>query len=118
MVTVDQLTEAALKRDNFTLRKLVQDFLREAKPLRDYPRPHTDDPVAMAIAAGLLELLALRVRQQPPVWTSEVGPSPKPIFLITAAESMKRLRKLCETESPEPLRRRLLYAPPNFLEFV
>ena len=118
MVTVDQLTDAALKLDNLTLRSLAQDFLNEAKPIRNYPRPLTDDPTALAVAAGLLELLALRLRQQPPQWTSEIGPSPQPMFLIKAAESMKRLRQLCETESPEPLRRRRLYAPPNFLEFV
>ena len=29
-----------------------------------------------------------------------------------------RLRALCEAESPEPLRKRFLYAPPNFLEFA
>jgi hypothetical protein len=43
---------------------------------------------------------------------------PEPIFLLEAAARMKRLRALCETQSPEPLRKRGFYAPPNFLEFV
>ena len=118
MVTIDQLTEAALQRDNFALRSLVQDFLGEARPLNQHPRPLTDDPIALAIAAGLLELIGLRLHQQPPMWTNEIGASPTPFFLINAATTMKRLRQLCETESPEPLRRRRLYAPPTFLEFV
>ena len=32
-----------------------------------------------------------------------------------AAETMPRLRRACETEGPEPLRRRRLLAPPEFL---
>jgi hypothetical protein len=31
---------------------------------------------------------------------------------------MKRLRTLCETQSPEPLRRQNLYTPPDFLKFT
>ena len=38
--------------------------------------------------------------------------------LLESATTLKRLRILCETESPLPLRRRGLYAPPNFLEFA
>jgi hypothetical protein len=34
------------------------------------------------------------------------------------AETMKRLRTLCETQAPEPMRKRRLYAPPIFLEFA
>jgi hypothetical protein len=37
------------------------------------------------------------------------------VFLVRAAESMPRLRRLCEEQSPEPLRRRRLLAPPDFL---
>jgi hypothetical protein len=31
---------------------------------------------------------------------------------------MKRLREVWVTESPEPLRKRGFYAPPNLLEFA
>ena len=70
------------------------------------------------MTAALLELFASRMKQEAPSWTAEVGPLSEPIFLLKAAETMKRLRQLCEAEAPEPLRKRGLYAPPNYLEFV
>ena len=57
-------------------------------------------------------------KQTPPSWTKEIGALQEPFYLLQSAEKMKRLRLLCETQSPEPMRRRHLYAPPNFLEFA
>jgi hypothetical protein len=65
-----------------------------------------------------VELLALRSGQKPPQWTKDVGALPEPFYLLKAAANMKRLRALCETQAPEPLRKRGFYAPPNFLEFA
>jgi hypothetical protein len=47
-----------------------------------------------------------------------IGPVPEPVFLLESATRMKRLRILCETEAPEPLRKRGLFAPPDFLTFA
>ncbi len=118
MVTIEQLAEAALIGESLQLRSLTQDLLRENPSLSQYPKPQTNDLHILAAAASLLELLALRLRQAPPQWTKDVGALPEPIYLLKAAASMKRLRELCETEAPEPLRKRGFYAPPNFLEFV
>jgi len=92
--------------------------LRENPNLSEYPKPQTNDSRILAAAASLLELLALRLGQTPPQWTKDVGALPEPIYLLKAAASMKRLRELCETQAPEPLRKRGFYAPPNFLEFA
>ena len=118
MVAIEQLAEAALKGDGLLLRSLVQDLLRDKPQLSEYPPPKTDDARLLAAAASLVELLAQRLYQPPPSWTKTVGALPEPIFLVKAAATMKRLRVLCETESPEPLRKRGFYAPPNFLEFA
>ena len=118
MVTIEQLADAALKGDTLLLRSLTQDLLRERPQLGNYPRPQTDDPRLLAAAASLIELFALRLHQPAPSWTKEVGALPEPIFLVKAAATMKRLRVLCETQAPEPLRKRGFYAPPNFLEFA
>ncbi len=118
MVTLEQLAEAALNRDNLRLRSLAQDWLAQHPRLADVPRPRTSDPRLLSAAASLVELFAQRRRQDPPAWTREVGPLPEPFFLLESAASMKRLRALCETQAPEPLRKRRLYAPPNFLEFA
>jgi len=118
MVSLENVAAAALRRDNLSLRSLVQDFLRDHPRLQTVPRPQTEDQEILGIAAGLLELMAQRTGQAAPDWTRDIGAMPKPFILLEAALRMKRLRALCEAESPEPLRKRGLYAPPNFLTFA
>lgn len=118
MVTLEQLAEAALNKESLLLRSLTQDLLRENPNLTEFPKPKTTDSRILAAAASLVELLAMRLRQKPPSWTKDVGPSPEPVYLLKAAETMKHLRALCELAAPEPLRKRGFYAPPNFLEFA
>jgi hypothetical protein len=116
VVKIEQLAKAAIKQDALLLRSLTQDLLREHPTLKDFPRPSAVDFKTLAAAASLIELLALRLHQEPPSWTKEIGPLPEPIHLLKAATTMKRLRALCEQQAPEPLRKRGFYAPPNFLE--
>ena len=118
MVSIEDVAAAALRRDHLTLRSLVQDFLRDRPRLSNVPRPQTENQEVLGVAAGLVELLALRTGQPAPIWTRQVGAMPKPFLLLEAALRMKRLRALCEAESPEPLRKRGLYAPPDFLTFA
>jgi hypothetical protein len=118
MATLEQMAEAALNKESLLLRSLTQDLLRETANLSQCPKPQTDDSRILAAAASLVELLALRLHQEPPKWTKDVGALTEPIYLLKAAETMKGLRALCETEAPGPLRKRGFYAPPNFLEFA
>ena len=118
MVTLDQLAEAVLQRNSLLVRSLAQDFLRETESLMEVPFPNTNDVRLLAAAAAIVELFAAQRNQSPPHWTRGVGPLAEPVFLVEAAERMKHLRKLCETQAPEPLRKRRLYAPPNFLVFA
>jgi len=118
-VTVEQLAKAALDLDDsLQLRALTQEFLRQNPQLSEINRPNTNDARALAAAASLIELFALRSGQQPPVWTTEIGPLPEKMYLINAAAMGSYTRRLCDTESPEPLRKRGFLAPPNFLEFL
>jgi hypothetical protein len=78
--------------------------------LRHFERPSGLDAVDLAIAAGVLELLASRWHQTPPDWTREVPAIPEYFCLVDP-----RLRRCCEVEGPEPLQRRRLLAPPDFL---
>lgn len=118
MATLEQLAEAALQRDGLRVRSLAQDLLRETARLSEVPRPASADLRLLSTAAALIELLADHQHQTPPAWTREIGPLPEPFFLLEAAEHMKRLRALCETQAPEPMRKRRLYAPPNYLAFA
>ena len=118
MEPIEQLARAALDRDHLRLRSLVQDMTRTQTDWSALPRPKTSDMRLLAMTASLAELLAARQNQTPPNWTNEIGALEVPFFLLQSAENMKRLRVLCETQSPEPLRKRQLYAPPHFLEFA
>ena len=118
MNQIEQLAHAALARDHLKLRSLVQDLIRSNVDLSNLPPPTTQDTRLLAITASLIELLATRQNQNPPAWTKEIGALAEPFFMLESASNMKRLRMLCETQSPEPMRKRLLYAPPHFLEFA
>lgn len=118
MATIEQLATAALNRQSLELRSLTQELLRETSRLSEIARPASEDPRLLAAAASLVELFAARLHQEPPAWTREIGPLSEPFFLVAATAHLKRLRVLCETQAPEPLRNRRLYAPPNFLEFA
>ena len=118
MEPIEQLAQAALERDHLKLRSLVQDLTRAKIAWGKLPRPSTTDGRLLFISAALTELLAQRNNQTPPAWTKEIGALKEPFFLLESAKTMKRLRVLCETQSPEPMRKRLLYAPPHFLEFA
>lgn len=118
MERIEQIAAAALQGDGLMTRSLVQDFFRSYPRLAEVSKPATEDQRLLAAAASLLELFAFRLKQQAPNWTRSVGPLTEPIFLLKSAASMPRLRALCEAESPEPLRKRGFFAPPNYLELV
>lgn len=118
MVTIEKVAQYALFSDDINLTLLVEDFLLSNPILANVQKPDTDNQRVLAVAAGLLELFALRSHQEPPSWTSEIGPIDKPFFIRSSAVTSKYLRDLCLKESPEPLRKRNIYATSNFLLWV
>ena len=106
---------ALLRRDALAARQWVADAAREAISWPDVPRPVDWTPLELAVAAGVVELLASRADQQAPSWTSAIDATTIPVYLVRAAETMPRLRRSCETEGPESLRKRQIDAPPGFL---
>lgn len=118
MATIEQIAAAILRDDSLATRALVQEFLRNQPVLADIPRPETDNPILLVVAAALLELFSLRTQQPAPEWTQHVGAAEQPLYLLKSAAHMRRLRDLCLNAAPEPLRRRRLYAPPDYLAFA
>lgn len=116
--TVEAIAQAALAGEALTARSLTQDFLRSNPKLAEIDSPAVNTPEVLAMTAALLELFAERTKQPAPAWTQIVGALPSPVYLLQAAKTMKRLRELCRDFAPEPLRRRNLFAPPNYLEMV
>jgi len=118
MVQIDEIAEAAIAGDALRLRSLVQDWLRESPKFQAAPAPVSNDPARRAVAAALVEMFAERANQPAPDWTRDILAAPEPLFLLREARTMKRLHDLCERHSPLPLRRRRIYAPPDFLTFA
>ena len=109
------LVRSLLAYDALSARQWVADAAREGAVWDRIPRPEGLDRTALALAAGVVELLAARAGQSAPAWAAEAPSAPGTMFLVRAATRMPRLRRLCEEEGPEPLRRRGFLAPPEFL---
>ncbi|MEK6606297.1 MAG: hypothetical protein AABZ30_01430, partial [Myxococcota bacterium] len=99
-----ELVNALVIGDTLAARQCVADAEREGFVWTKVAAPRLSDAITMAVAAGVVEMLAARAGQPPPSWTSSVPAAPHPVFLVRAAEPMPRLRRACETEGPEPLR--------------
>jgi len=110
-----ELIRALLTNDMLTAREWVAEAERMRFRWASIPRPAGMDAIAMAVAAGVVEMLASRSSQEPPSWTAAVPAASESVFLVRAALRMPRLREMCEREGPEPLRRRRILAPPDFL---
>lgn len=113
-----QMAGFLLEYDDFHLRLYVQAWLREEPQFTAMPQPTSADLRILCVAAALIELLAQRAGQAPPPWTTAMGALPEPFFVMRFAERPGFTRDLCLNESPEPFRRRNIFAPPNFLEMA
>lgn len=112
---VRDLVRALLAFDALSAREWVAEASRRRLRWGEITSPMGLSVDELALAAGLVELLATRASEEPPAWTGAVGAGRRPVYLVRAAESMPRLRESCEREGPEPLRRRGFFAPPEFL---
>lgn len=115
LVELVDLVRALLRPDPIAARQWVADAARERFRWSEVPFPGELIGDELAVAAGIVELLAQRAGEAPPPWTARVPAARQPVLLVHAAASMPRLRKLCEEQGPEPLRRRRILAPPDFL---
>jgi hypothetical protein len=112
------MSAAALFGETLQLRQLAQDLTADPQGITRLAPPTSGDHTLRAIAASLVELLASRAGVAPPAWASSVPGLPNALYLVKAAGGMSRLRASCERESPEPLKKRNLLAPANYLQFV
>lgn len=115
---IRELVAALLSFDALAARQWVADASEAGLRWRDQKCPENLGPLELAVAAGVVEMLAQRSRQDAPTWTKDVPPLEEPIYLVRSAESMPRLRTLCREEGPQPLRERGILAPPGFLTMV
>ena len=73
---VDELAVALRHRDALRARTLCSELI-EADPA-DYEPPDLSDPIELAIAASIAELIASRRNTAAPAWTRPAKPLPEP----------------------------------------
>lgn len=118
MTPLEQIAAQILANNPLEVRSLVQDYLRHARPLWLERAPTSDDQQIRAVTAAIAELIAVRTAQKAPAWTSQIGRLPAPVYLVEAATRSPRMRARIEQESPEPLRKRNVFAPSSYLEII
>lgn len=114
--TIDDLVAAVLEHRALDVRVVANDLRLAFPDWRHLPKPASLDETTQIVASGLAELLAEYCGCEPPEWAANCRSLDRPVYLIKSAASMRNLRKLCDEQSPEPLRRRNLFAPPGFLD--
>ena len=81
-------------------------------------KPDTQNHEELVLAAALVELFAARRNEVAPDWTSQIGGLDKPRYLLGDPNRYPRFYARCVRESPEPLKRRNLIAPNDYLSFA
>jgi hypothetical protein len=112
---INDLVDALLHQDLLAARQWVKDARRAGLCFAALPAPAASDPVRAAAAAGLAELLAARNGERAPAWTQSIGAAPEDLWLDAGLRDIPSLRERAVAFAPEPLRRRRIFALPDFL---
>jgi hypothetical protein len=112
------LVRAVLAGDDLAARQWVKDARRCKLDLSTLPEPRELDDTGRAVAAALMDLLASRSGQLPPPWVVSAGRAPDAVFLLPRAKRSAALRRWCEQDSPDALRRRNVFAIRDFLDVL
>ena len=113
-----ELTAAILRRDDLSARQMVKDAKRLGFSWANAPAPDFSSRGARAVYAGIVELMADRNGQVPPAWTCDVPASPAPLFLVHATKKSKGLRRDSLSGTPDPLKKRNVFALPDYLDVL
>jgi len=115
---IEILVRAILAGDLIAAREWIADARRCDFSWNSVMRPVGLDTNELVVAAGLLELLAQRDGISAPAWTSGVQAASELIILDPGLERMRRTFERARTDGPEPLRRRNIVAPADFLKIA
>ena len=116
-MAIEVLIQSILSGRFLEARQWVADAYRAGVRFDHFLKPALLGQVELALAAGVMELLAEREHQAAPGWTREVGQLPEPFYVGKLAK-MPRSAEEARRNGPEPLRRRNVFALPNFLTIV
>ena len=114
MAWLEELTRAVADRDALLVSALVHDLARTSVAFEEVPKPNVSIDL-LPLAAGIVDLLAERRGAHSPAWSSSAGVLQEPFYTLKYAGRVPRLRRQCEAESPEALKRRNVFALSQFL---
>lgn len=117
MNSVD-LVRAALAFDDLAARQWVKDAKRLDPSWFLGPCPEFSYQNELVVYAALVELFAERAGVQPPAWTASVEAAPEPVYLDNGAYTSSALKRHLVRFSPEPLRKRNVFAADQYLDVM
>lgn len=113
---IRELVHALLTGDLLAARQYVADAQRMRVQWDHLEQPSGLTEREMSVAAGLVELFALRAGATPPSWTKTIGAVQELLVLDPGLEQMPRSFARACSAGPEPLRRRNVVVSPDFLD--
>jgi hypothetical protein len=113
-----ELAWLAMSGDDLGAREWVKAARRARVDWSLLPAPEGVDEDAMAVAAALVELLALRDGAPAPRWTSRAGRAREPVYLLARARTSAALRRWCDEDTPAVLRARNVFAVRDYLKVL
>ena len=117
-MNVSDLTDSLFQDDLLAARQWVKDARSQSLRFATLPPPAGLDDARYAAAAGLVELFAKRNGEQPPEWAVQAPAAPRDVWLDKGLLAVPSLKAHAERHAPEALRRRRLFALPDFLSTV
>lgn len=118
MNDLSDVADAILSQKPLRARALMRGYIQNNPVIETQLPPDNGSPELYALTAALTELFARRLNQTPPAWTSTVVPLREFYYLLDNASSMPHLRLLCNTDSPEELKKFGFLAPSDYLTFA
>ncbi|NJM39305.1 MAG: hypothetical protein HC853_00330 [Anaerolineae bacterium] len=116
--TINELARVVLDDLGAIVGQYTMNIWGENPSFTAVPKPQDASQEELVVSAAVLELFATRRSQLPPAWTQEVGGLDAPRFLMNRyAKKYPYLAERWLRESPEPLKKRNLFASAEFLEF-
>ena len=117
-VSILDLVRAILAEHDLEARQLTLDLSDLTQRFSTVAKPDTQNHEELVLAAALVELFAARRNEVAPDWTAQIGGLDKPRYLLGDPTRYPRFYARCVRESPEPLKRRNLIAPNDYLSFA
>jgi hypothetical protein len=118
------LVKHILLGDDLSARQWIKDIRGRGKVVStaefwsNLPKPDTQDPFELAVAAGVVSLFCARENTNLPEWVAGVAPAPEEVYVDPVAYDRPRLKALLKAVSPKELSQFNVYGPAKYLDVL